>query len=69
MMNGGEAANRRYGAKGASQTGRYIVMTLQFGNKLHSANLSQLNSGTSSQHLKLQGKIWAGLRGGVGQRT
>ena len=42
MMNsGGEAANRRYGAKGASQTGRYIVMTRQFGNKLHSNCKSQ----------------------------
>ena len=41
MMNVGEAANRRYGAKEASQTGRYIVMTLQFGNKLHSNCKSQ----------------------------
>ena len=67
MMNpGGAGGDRRYRAIGARQTGRYILMTLHFENKLHSNCKSQPVKHTHGPHppqlvLKLQGKIWAGL--------
>ena len=76
MMNpGGAGGDRRYRAIEARQTGRYIVMTLHFENKLHSNCKSQPVKHTHGPHpSKLRSKIarqdlgWSD-KGAVGQRT